>query len=136
MRTLGVDLASQPAKTGVCVVEWSDVAAGVVEISVGADDDRILELVSEVDGVGIDAPFGWPQDFVEQLTEDPPYTARVPERRDALRYRLRSVPGSPISRPPELRGPVQRSRSHERRAGGPSTRSVRWSARSPACEIR
>ncbi len=24
MRTLGVDLASQPAKTGICVVEWGD----------------------------------------------------------------------------------------------------------------
>lgn len=95
MRTLGIDLASQPAKTAVCLVEWAADVARVVEVVVGADDDRLLELVREADRAGIDAPFGWPRPFVALLAAHRDGVAgdRVwtPVRRDALRFRRTDV---------------------------------------------
>ena len=92
MRTLGIDLASQPAKTAACVIDWSDEAATVSTPILGLTDPAILELAANCDIIGIDAPFGWPLPFVEFLTNperadirSSPWTA---ERRDSLRFRL------------------------------------------------
>jgi predicted nuclease with RNAse H fold len=66
MKTLGIDLAAQPKKTAACLVEWGD---GVVraEVSIGLDDDRLLQLIESAEKVGIDAPFGWPDAFVNAV---------------------------------------------------------------------
>jgi hypothetical protein len=46
------------------VVEWSDHQA-VAEVPVlGASDDRLIEQMLKAEWIGIDAPFGWPDDFV------------------------------------------------------------------------
>ena len=63
MRTLGVDLASQPANTSVAVLEGTTVA----ELHSTADDDTIVELAARCDAVGIDAPLGWPDAFVAMV---------------------------------------------------------------------
>jgi predicted nuclease with RNAse H fold len=68
VRTLGIDLAAQPAKTAACVVEWSDDRALVTEVRIGADDDALLDRINSADKVGIDAPFGWPDEFVEAIS--------------------------------------------------------------------
>ena len=88
--TLGVDLASDPKKTGVCVVEWEDRLARVKELEVGADDDKILDLHRGCDATGIDAPFGWPIAFVDFLCgkQLPSPKSWGPGRRDELRFRL------------------------------------------------
>ncbi|WP_197718378.1 DUF429 domain-containing protein [Gordonia insulae] len=65
MRTAGVDLAASPRLTAVAVIEWSDRAARLVELAIPADDARIAELVVDAEKVGIDAPFGWPDAFVD-----------------------------------------------------------------------
>jgi len=65
MRTVGVDLSASPDKTAVAVLEWFDDRAEVVELAVGCDDAAIRRLVDGATRVGIDSPFGWPDDFVE-----------------------------------------------------------------------
>lgn len=67
MRTLGIDLAAQPANTAACRIDWG-VRRGVVsELRSGLDDGELLELIGEADKVAIDAPFGWPDEFVEAV---------------------------------------------------------------------
>ncbi|MFN2469668.1 MAG: DUF429 domain-containing protein [Gaiellaceae bacterium] len=68
MRTLGVDLASSPARTAACVIRWEDRAARVGHLQAGVDDDELRRLVADVDKVGIDIPFGWPDAFVESVS--------------------------------------------------------------------
>ncbi|MDV7100016.1 DUF429 domain-containing protein [Gordonia amicalis] len=65
MRTVGVDLSASPAKTAVAVLDWFDDRAELTELVVGADDAEIRRLVDGATRIGIDSPFGWPDDFVE-----------------------------------------------------------------------
>lgn len=65
MLTLGIDLAAQPDRTGLCLVEWQAGTAEVRSVVCGADDPRIIEAIEGADRVGIDVPFGWPEEFVE-----------------------------------------------------------------------
>lgn len=71
MRTLGIDLAAQPKKTGVCVTEWPvDDASDDIRITpptIGFTDGELLGLMDEADVVAIDAPFGWPEFISEHL---------------------------------------------------------------------
>ncbi len=64
MRLLGVDLASQPANTSAALLE----AGRVVELWSCVDDDLIVTMATGCDAVGIDAPLGWPDDFVAAIT--------------------------------------------------------------------
>jgi len=87
MRTLGVDLASQPAKTGVAVLSWAEEGGARVEqLTLGADDATLEALCAEVDAVGIDAPFGWPEAFTEMLGGATP-APWSDDARDRLRFR-------------------------------------------------
>lgn len=69
MRVVGVDLASQPEKSSLCVVEWT---AGqqpcVVELHRPADDDLIVDQAARADAIGLDCPLGWPSPFVDLVT--------------------------------------------------------------------
>jgi predicted nuclease with RNAse H fold len=96
LRTLGIDLASQPVKTGACVLDWSAGSVRVVEVGVGYDDDALIHLADRCDAIGIDAPFGWPSPFsalVAQWTAGTPQDSApwTPERRDELRFRATDV---------------------------------------------
>jgi len=88
MRTLGIDLASQPENTALCVVSWADDGRGV-EVEpprAGWDDEALLAEMARADAVGIDAPFGWPAAFVSAVAvagEGWPAGVAV----DALRFR-------------------------------------------------
>lgn len=86
MRTLGIDLASQPENTALCVVSWADDGRGaeVEPPRAGCDDDALLAEMARADAVGIDAPFGWPAAFVSAVAgEGWPAGVAV----DALRFR-------------------------------------------------
>jgi Protein of unknown function (DUF429)/Restriction Endonuclease associating with ARP len=63
---LGIDLAASPKKTYACVLEMQ---AGTLraELFAACDDDRLLALADGSQKVGIDAPFGWPREFVNAL---------------------------------------------------------------------
>ncbi|WP_275793470.1 DUF429 domain-containing protein [Prescottella equi] len=65
MRTVGIDLAAEPAKTAVATIDWGDRSARVVGLKLGATNDDLVEAVRGADRSGIDAPFGWPDAFVD-----------------------------------------------------------------------
>jgi predicted nuclease with RNAse H fold len=67
VRTLGIDLAAQPANTSVCAIDWAPGAPIVSDLRSGLNDEALLDAVSEADKVGIDAPFGWPDEFVHAV---------------------------------------------------------------------
>lgn len=100
MRTVGIDLSSQPANTAVCVIEWRKDSAQVLYLKPDVTDEAILDLVAclrnetqdEGDwAIGIDAPFGWPIPFIDFITRSPRAEDRLPawdpERRDELYLR-------------------------------------------------
>ena len=68
MITLGVDLASQAPKTAACLIRWDGEKPHVDCPKIGLEDPGLLELFgcpdTGPDKIGIDAPFGWPVDFV------------------------------------------------------------------------
>lgn len=86
--TFGIDLASRPANTAVCVIAWNEGNAEVRALARStwngtALHDKLLSTASRglwgLDGdggwgaaggpvkVAIDAPFGWPEPFTEAL---------------------------------------------------------------------
>jgi predicted nuclease with RNAse H fold len=67
VRTVGVDLAAEPKKTAVAVVDWRDGHAVVDSVAVGQTDAEIIERVVAADKAGIDCPLGWPEPFVDFL---------------------------------------------------------------------
>ena len=68
MRTLGIDLAAQPANTSACAIDWRPEVPTVLELGSGLADGELLEAITIADKVGIDAPFGWPDEFVEAVS--------------------------------------------------------------------
>jgi len=66
VRTVGIDLATTPKNTGVCVLDWTPRAATASFPSAG-DNDDLVELAAVADKVGVDCPFGWPIPFVTAI---------------------------------------------------------------------
>ncbi len=67
MITLGIDLAAQPSNTSACAIEWETGRAVISDLRSGLDDRALLAAMAKADKVGIDAPFGWPDEFVEAV---------------------------------------------------------------------
>ena len=80
MRTFGIDLASQPGNTAVCLVEWQPDRAAVLELARGTDrygdrlhDKRLIHaMLGDLYGqapamTAIDAPLGWPTLFAHVI---------------------------------------------------------------------
>lgn len=89
MKTLGIDLSSQPMKTAACLIDWDSGATKKIEILARVDDEQILRLVDQCDKIGIDAPFGWPLSFVEFLNRSSlRSTEWTPHYRDSLCFRI------------------------------------------------
>lgn len=65
MLTVGVDLAVEPANTAVARIGWAKGRAEVQALTVGADDELLVQEIGGADKAGIDCPLGWPQLFVE-----------------------------------------------------------------------
>jgi predicted nuclease with RNAse H fold len=92
MRTLGIDLSADPKRTAVCTIDWR--TATVKFHKRGASDQQLVEAVLAVDRAGIDAPFGWPDAFVEAVSAHRaggPWSGRgfdVVTHRRGLRYRF------------------------------------------------
>ena len=71
MVTLGVDLASQAKRTAVCLIRWDGESADVDCLRTDVTDSDLLDLFGRPgqgpDKIAIDAPFGWPEDFVRAI---------------------------------------------------------------------
>jgi len=92
MRTVGVDLAADPARTGLCEIDW---ATGTVACAPRPiDDDRIVAAVVAADMAGLDVPLGWPDAFVDALVAHrsgagwPVASEEPAEGRRGLRFRV------------------------------------------------
>lgn len=92
MRTVGVDLAAAPERTGLCEIDWD--ARRVRLWPRPVDDDAIVSAIAASDLAGLDVPLGWPDDFVGALGafhdhgDWLPADIEPPADRVALRYRL------------------------------------------------
>lgn len=64
MLTAGVDLAAQPSKTAVAVIDWATAPARVLRVVLGAEDQEIIRTANWAAWCGIDCPLGWPEQFV------------------------------------------------------------------------
>ena len=69
MLTAGVDLAAEPKGTALALVEWTSGIATVVDLQLGVSDEPIVKIASQVDKLGIDCALGWPQEFVNFVTQ-------------------------------------------------------------------
>jgi hypothetical protein len=94
--TVGIDLASRPQSTALCVVTWGPGQARVGALVTDVDDDL---LVAAVEGraaggprpskVAVDAPLGWPVDFVRGVAD--PAAWPVPIGGDRRRLERRAT---------------------------------------------
>ena len=69
MLTAGVDLAAEPKGTALAIVDWTSVSAKVVDLQLDINDDPIVKVAKQVDKLGIDCALGWPQEFVNFMTQ-------------------------------------------------------------------
>jgi predicted nuclease with RNAse H fold len=88
MITLGIDLSSMPEGTAACLINWKRNQAVVAPPAVGCTDDKLDALISEADVIGIDAPFGWPEDFVSAVAD---WTAESWSKEGRNRFQFRTT---------------------------------------------
>ncbi|MEV8339287.1 DUF429 domain-containing protein [Leucobacter sp. NPDC077196] len=69
MLTAGVDLAAERTGTALAIIEWSASGVQLRELYLGVDDARIVEVAVDVDKIGIDCAFGWPDEFVRFVND-------------------------------------------------------------------
>lgn len=69
MRSVGIDLSSEPSGTALAVLVGDPGHARLEQVLVKVDDETLLEELSEADNAGIGCPLGWPDDFLTFLTE-------------------------------------------------------------------
>jgi predicted nuclease with RNAse H fold len=90
-RVVGVDLASVAARTGVVTLEWSGDGFEAT-LAADASDVGLVGLVDEGTLVGLDAPLGWPEEFVRAIGEHArflPWPARTAPEGSPEREHLR-----------------------------------------------
>jgi hypothetical protein len=89
MVTLGVDLASQPKLTGICRIVWKDGRASVTELFTGVDNKalQIFFQSEAIDKIGVDVPLGWPEKFVEAISQHQAMNGWLDIPLKELRYR-------------------------------------------------
>jgi predicted nuclease with RNAse H fold len=69
MLIAGVDLAAEPQGTALAVIEWSPDSAKIIDLQLGVTDEPIVQVSSQVTKLGIDCALGWPQEFVNFMTQ-------------------------------------------------------------------
>jgi predicted nuclease with RNAse H fold len=87
MRTLGIDFAAQPQNTAACTIVWRTREAVVETVAGNVDDQRFLSLVDKAQKIGIDVPFGWPDEFVSSVTAHHAHQRWPGAETQSLRYR-------------------------------------------------
>jgi hypothetical protein len=98
--TLGIDLSSQPKNTAICELVWTDGGAEIAALWQGTDPhgkplrDEVLVAamigdlgIPQPSKVAIDAPLGWPLDFVRGLSDPATWPVKMDESRARLERR-------------------------------------------------
>lgn len=83
MRCLGIDLAAQPESTAICLTSWEEGEVAVEDLRCGLNDGALVEAMLDADRVGLDAPLGWPDDFIQAVGDHHAQRRRdeLPDRR-------------------------------------------------------
>lgn len=87
MRVAGVDLATEADRTGLAILDVGEpqtinAQVTIGELRLGADDDAIRNAIAQASGTGIDVPLGWPQSFVEFVSDHASGSLPAPETTD------------------------------------------------------
>jgi predicted nuclease with RNAse H fold len=69
VKMLGVDLSTEPRKTAACWLHFGPNGATVDLVTESLDDDLLVELLATADRAAIDSPLGWPEPFIEAITQ-------------------------------------------------------------------
>jgi predicted nuclease with RNAse H fold len=67
MRCLGIDLAAQPKSTAICLTSWEEGKVAIEDLRCGLNDEGLVDSMLGADRVGLDAPLGWPDDFIQSV---------------------------------------------------------------------
>jgi predicted nuclease with RNAse H fold len=82
----GIDLASDPARTGVALLRVDPTGGTVDPKALAGSDEALVGLSELADAVGVDAPLGWPAPYVEAIARH--HAAKGwPETRDPVEQR-------------------------------------------------
>jgi predicted nuclease with RNAse H fold len=76
--TVGIDLAAEPTNTAIAVLEWRSSSCVLTDLVCPADDNAIVDAAKRAHKVGIDSPLGWPEPFIEFLTQHRAGTVEPP----------------------------------------------------------
>lgn len=87
MITLGVDFAASEKRTATCKVEWSHGKGVALKLTSGEEDESLLARISKADKVGIDVPFGWPDEFVTAVVAHKDRAPWPGVKKEFLRFR-------------------------------------------------
>ncbi|WP_257182807.1 DUF429 domain-containing protein [Corynebacterium cystitidis] len=71
---MGIDLAAEPTRTGMAVLDDDHFTA----VTVGETDDDIVSTICDSTKAGIDIPFGWPVVFTEFIAAHASHTQPYP----------------------------------------------------------
>src|SRR6185437_16058848 len=85
--TLGIDLASQPRNTASCAIAWQETRAQVTSLCLDVDDAALVAAMRGAAKVAIDAPLGWPVEFVAGLRDPGAWPVPLGESRSRLERR-------------------------------------------------
>lgn len=89
MITLGIDLSSQEKNTSACYVCWDGKTSATIEwLDPPLCDEKLLAAMCKADRTAIDAPFGWPVEFVKAIRAWQSGTWPKDPRNDELRLRV------------------------------------------------
>lgn len=88
MKLVGVDLSTQPRRTGICVLDNGGVRVGLCEGPASTHIETMLGYCEDARVVAIDVPFGWPKPFVEAMKW---YEVGTPLDHLREEYRLRKT---------------------------------------------
>lgn len=69
MLIAGVDLAAEPKGTALAIIDWLDGRAKLVQLTLGASDEDIVNATRPAVKLGIDCALGWPVEFVSFLNQ-------------------------------------------------------------------
>ena len=86
MITVGVDLATEPAKTAIAVLRWSATGAAVQSLVLDVDDAAIANAASDADKLG--EPIAMRE--LRRHSIDRPRVAAIPSKFRSWKTRQRS----------------------------------------------